>query len=91
MTKNPDFWLCVIVHILGDNMNRTQISLDGEEYDRAKREAKARGISIAEFVRRAVRDAIPPGARRVRCALVTGEYNTARRRFVTAILLPRGS
>jgi hypothetical protein len=43
-------------------MIRTQISLDGQEYDRAKREAKARGISIAEFVRRAVRDAIPADA-----------------------------
>jgi hypothetical protein len=43
-------------------MIRTQISLDSQEYDRAKREAKARGISLAEFVRRAVRDAIPADA-----------------------------
>lgn len=40
-------------------MIRTQISLDGEEYAMAKREAKALGISIAEFVRRAIRDALP--------------------------------
>jgi hypothetical protein len=43
-------------------MIRTQISLDGQEYDRAKREAKARGISVAEFVRRAIRDAMPADA-----------------------------
>jgi hypothetical protein len=40
-------------------MIRTQISLDEEEYRLAKREAKSLGISIAEFVRRAVREALP--------------------------------
>ncbi len=41
-------------------MIRTQISLDEDEYAMAKKEAKTLGISIAEFVRRAVRDALPP-------------------------------
>ena len=45
-------------------MIRTQISLDPHEYDLAKREARTLGISVAEFVRRAVRDRLPiqPGA-----------------------------
>ncbi len=37
-------------------MMRTQVSLGAREYRLAKREAKTQGISIAEFVRRAVRD-----------------------------------
>ena len=41
-------------------MIRTQISLDAEEYELAKKEARALGISVAEFVRRAVRDVLPP-------------------------------
>ncbi|MGA3029099.1 MAG: CopG family transcriptional regulator [Bryobacteraceae bacterium] len=40
-------------------MIRTQISLDEEEYELAKKEARALGVSIAEFVRRAVRDRLP--------------------------------
>lgn len=43
-----------------DNMLRTQISLDEREYAVAKAEAQALGISVAEFVRRAVREALPP-------------------------------
>ncbi|MFN2421001.1 MAG: ribbon-helix-helix protein, CopG family [Gemmatimonadota bacterium] len=35
-------------------MIRTQISLDPDLYRRARREAKRRGISFAEFVRRAL-------------------------------------
>jgi hypothetical protein len=46
--------------IAGDNMIRTQISLDEHEYAVAKTEAGTLGISIAEFVRRAVREALPP-------------------------------
>jgi hypothetical protein len=43
-------------------MIRTQISLDRAEYDLAKKEAAALGISVAEFVRRAVRENLPvPG------------------------------
>jgi len=41
-------------------MIRTQISLDELEYSLAKTEAKSLGISVAEFVRRAVREALPP-------------------------------
>ena len=40
-------------------MIRTQVSLEKQEYALAKKEAKALGISLAEFVRRAVRDKLP--------------------------------
>ena len=50
----------VIMKLTGDNMIRTQISLDEREYGIAKREARTLGISVAEFVRRAVREALPP-------------------------------
>jgi hypothetical protein len=40
-------------------MIRTQVSLDEREYALAKKEAKALGISVAELVRRAVRQALP--------------------------------
>ncbi len=40
-------------------MIRTQVSLDRQEYELAKKEAKALGISVAELVRRAVRRALP--------------------------------
>jgi hypothetical protein len=36
-------------------MVRTQIALDSEEHRRAKKRASEQGISLAEFVRRAVR------------------------------------
>ena len=36
-----------------------QISLDEEDYELAKREAEAQGISVAEFIRRAVRERQP--------------------------------
>jgi hypothetical protein len=41
-------------------MIRTQVSLDAEEYAAAKAEAKSLGISVAEFVRRALRQALRP-------------------------------
>jgi hypothetical protein len=40
-------------------MIRTQISLDKREYLLAKQQARVMGISVAEFVRRAVREALP--------------------------------
>jgi hypothetical protein len=40
-------------------MIRTQISLDRHEYIIVKREAKAAGISVAEYVRRAIRQVLP--------------------------------
>ncbi len=44
-------------------MIRTQISLDKLEYALARNEAKALGISVAEFVRRAIRSQLPPAGR----------------------------
>lgn len=40
-------------------MIRTQISLPAEEYAAAKREAARLGVSLAEFVRRALRTSLP--------------------------------
>ena len=40
-------------------MVRTQVSLDKNEYDSAKKQAAALGISLAEFIRRAVRERLP--------------------------------
>jgi Ribbon-helix-helix protein, copG family len=44
---------------VGDNMIRTQISLDRHDYAQVKREAKAAGVSVAEYVRRAIRQVLP--------------------------------
>ena len=41
-------------------MIRTQISLDEHDYVAAKTEAQSLGISVAEFVRRAIRQSLPP-------------------------------
>ena len=54
----------VIIRAEGDNMIRTQISLPEDEYRLAKQQASALGISIAEFVRRAVRQALPVKGRK---------------------------
>ncbi len=43
-------------------MIRTQVSLDAREYALARKEAKAMGVSVAEFVRRAIRESLPPAA-----------------------------
>ena len=40
-------------------MIRTQISLNKNEYESAKKQAATLGISLAEFIRRAVRDHLP--------------------------------
>ena len=40
-------------------MIRTQISLSQDEYDAAKREAQRLGISLAELLRRSLRDMLP--------------------------------
>lgn len=43
-------------------MIRTQISLPAEEYKLAQQAARDAGISVAEFVRRAIRHSLPsPG------------------------------
>jgi ribbon-helix-helix CopG family protein len=44
---------------VGDNVIRTQISLDKQEYALAREEAQSLGISVAEFVRRAIRERLP--------------------------------
>jgi hypothetical protein len=41
-------------------MIRTQISLGEDEYRLARKAAHGLGISIAEFVRRAIRQSLPP-------------------------------
>ena len=41
-------------------MIRTQVSLDEREYLLAKKEARSLGISVAEFVRRSIREMLPP-------------------------------
>ncbi len=42
-----------------DIMIRTLVSLQEVEYKQAKKEAKILGISVAEFVRRAIRQSLP--------------------------------
>jgi len=44
----------------GDNVIRKQIRLDEQEYTVVRSEAESLGISVAEFVRRALREALPP-------------------------------
>jgi hypothetical protein len=51
----------VIIQEESDNMIRTLVSLDEREYKLAKKEAKTLGISIAEFVRRSIRQNLPIG------------------------------
>jgi hypothetical protein len=50
----------VIIDTNSDNMIRTQVSLDEKEYMLAKKEARALGISVAEYVRRALRETLRP-------------------------------
>ena len=50
---------CVIMLEASDNMIRTQVSLDKQDYAMARKEAKALGISVAEYVRRAIRRVLP--------------------------------
>ncbi len=40
-------------------MIRTQVSLEANEYELVKQQSTSLGISIAEVIRRAVRDALP--------------------------------
>ncbi len=44
-------------------MIRTQVSLDEQDYALAKKEAEVLGISVAEFVRRAIRRMLPPSGK----------------------------
>jgi hypothetical protein len=43
-------------------MIRIQVGLDEVEYNLAKKEARALGISVADFVRRAIHQTLPPAA-----------------------------
>lgn len=43
-------------------MIRTQVSLEKQDYAMARKEAKALGISVAEYVRRAIRRVLPASA-----------------------------
>jgi len=43
-------------------MIRTHVSPEEAEYKLAKKEARTLGISVAEFVRRAIRQTLPPAA-----------------------------
>jgi hypothetical protein len=43
----------------GNNMIRARVSLDEKDYELAKKEARALGISVAEFVRRAILETLP--------------------------------
>lgn len=43
-------------------MLRTQVSLGEQDYKLAKKKAAALGISLPEYVRRAIRGALPPSA-----------------------------
>lgn len=66
-------------------MIRTQVSLDPEDYRAAKEQARREGVSIAEFVRRAVARSLrkSPGKRRpwMRYAgiLSSGDANASSR------------
>ena len=44
-------------------MLRTQVSLDEQDYKLVKKEAAALGISVAEYVRRAIQSVLPPSCR----------------------------
>ena len=48
----------VIMKLTGDNMIRTQISVDEELYQRAKQIARRHGISLAELCRRGLQEMI---------------------------------
>jgi hypothetical protein len=50
--------LYVIIVLRSDNMIRTQISFDKALYERAKRAAKRRGVSLAELCRRSVAEVV---------------------------------
>ena len=43
-------------------MLRTQVSLNEQDYRLAQKEAAALGISVAEYVRRAIQSVLPPAA-----------------------------
>jgi hypothetical protein len=74
--------LAVIVVAMDEIVMRIQIGIDKDEYDLVKTQAAALGISIAEFIRRAVRERLPvsgQGAWMKYAGLVTtGDPNSSR-------------
>ena len=76
-------------------MIRTQISLEMHAYREAKLEAKRQGISLAEFLRRAVRLALPPPARTGRTwmryagAVASGDSKASRSVYQVVYGRPR--
>jgi hypothetical protein len=75
----------VIIRCYGDNtMIRTQVSLDELAYREAKAEARRQGISLAEFLRRAVRLSLPARGRadrpwmRYAGAVASGDKDASR-------------
>ena len=69
-------------------MIRTQVSFDEQEYVLAQREAKALGISLAEFVRRAIRRELRPsgGAAWMRYAGLVESGNPQSSRLIDDIV-----
>lgn len=64
-------------------MIRTQISLSEEEYRAAKEEARRRGVSFAELVRRSLRAIMPMNETkpwmRIAGMVESGDSNSSRR------------
>jgi hypothetical protein len=54
----PESFADVITICYGDNMIRTQISVDADLYARAKEIARREGISLAELCRRSLEEAV---------------------------------
>ena len=57
-------------------MIRTQVTLDAKEYALARKEARAMGVSVAEFVRRAIRNSLPPATKAARWMRYAGFVET---------------
>jgi hypothetical protein len=66
-------------------MVRTQVSLDEREHMLAKKQAKALGISLAELVRRAIRNALPQSAIRRGCVAQASLKQAIRNRAVPSM------
>jgi len=80
--------LCFIIERATNNVIRIQISLDKQEYALAKKEAKALGISVAEFARRAIRQMLPPRRKApwMRYAGFVESGNPSSSRFVDDVI-----
>jgi hypothetical protein len=61
--NSPLVFRHVIIALRSDNMLRTQISLEERDYKLVKKEAESLGVSVAEYVRRAIQNTLPPKGR----------------------------